>query len=179
MACIARQNARLDRENPARGSGGSAPPNAVRIMFKRILLATHGTPGARRAEALAADWAHASGAALVVLSIFNEDWKHMTGDDWLNTSATRNIFGDYVMAQVNAEMDRLTGRLRTDFAGLNVRYLRASGSIARVLAETAAHERADVIIMGAYQKKQAPGFRARFENKHLHPLLPCPVVVAP
>lgn len=148
-------------------------------MFKRILLATHGTPGAQKAETLAAQWARTSGAELVVLSIFNEDWKHMTGDDWLNTSTTRNKFGDYVMGQVNAEMDRLQERLEQVFQGLEVRYVRASGNIEQVLAETAEKEQADIVIMGAWQKKQAPGFKARFENRRLHPLLPCPAVVAP
>ncbi|WP_147820586.1 universal stress protein [Salidesulfovibrio onnuriiensis] len=148
-------------------------------MFKKILLATHGTPGAQKAERLAAQWAAQSGAELVVLSIFNEDWQHMTGDDWLNASATRNRFADYVMGEVNAEMDRLVERLDKNLAGLRPRYRRASGDIAAVLAETAEEEKADVVIMGAYQKKQAPGFKARFENKRLHPMLPCPLVVAP
>jgi hypothetical protein len=38
---------------------------------------------------------------------------------------------------------------------------------------------ADVVIMGAWQQEQAPGFKDRFENRRLHPQMPCPLVVAP
>lgn len=48
-----------------------------------------------------------------------------------------------------------------------------------MLAEAAAKVGADVVIMGAWQKNQAPGFKDRIENKHLHPQITCPLVVAP
>lgn len=148
-------------------------------MFKRILLATHGTPGAQKAEALAATLVRQNDAELIVLSIFNDDWKHMTGDDWLNTSTTRSRFADYVEEQVNGEMDLLEHRLRQQFEGIQVRFLRRSGVVEEVLCETATEVGADLLLMGAYQKKQAPGFKARFENRKLHPILPCPLLVAP
>ncbi|MEF2144533.1 MAG: universal stress protein [Desulfovibrionaceae bacterium] len=147
--------------------------------MKHILLATHGTPGAQKAEALAADWAKRYNARLTVLSIINEDWKHMTGDDWLNTSTTRNTFAEYVEGQIAGEIDRLWERLRERFAGLDPVFERRVGVPEQALADCARECGADVIVMGAYQKKQAPGWRARFENKKLHPLLACPVVVAP
>jgi nucleotide-binding universal stress UspA family protein len=148
-------------------------------MFKRILLATHGTPGARKAEALAADWARKTGAELAVVSIFNDDWKHMTGDDWLNTSTARMQFASYVEDQVNDEMDALEQRLREQFQGLNVRFMRRSGVVEDELCKAAEETGADIVVLGAYQKKQAPGFKARFENRQLHPQLPCPLLVAP
>ncbi len=58
--------------------------------MKHILLATHGTPGARKAEALARQWADNYGAKVTVLSIINEAWGDMTCDDWLNTSTNPN-----------------------------------------------------------------------------------------
>ncbi len=148
-------------------------------MFKRILLATHGTPGARKAETLAENWARQSGAELAVISIFNDDWKHMTGDDWLNTSTARMQFASYVEDQVNSEMDALEQRLREQFDGLELRFLRRSGVIENQLCKAAEEIGADIVVMGAYQKKQAPGFKARFENRQLHPQLPCPLLVAP
>ena len=148
-------------------------------MIRKILLATHGTPGARKAEQEALKWAKEYGAELHVLMIMNEDWKHMTGDDWLNTSTTRNKFGDYVTEQVNYEMDLLQERLEKELSDVDVTFIRRGGNIHTVLCDTASEIGADVIVIGAFQKKQAPGFKARFENKHLHPILPCPLVVAP
>lgn len=147
--------------------------------MKHILLATHGTPGAQKAEQLAARWARDYGAEVHILSIANEAWKDMTGDDWLNTSTTRNKFGDYVEGQINAEMDALQQRVAQVFDGLPVYWLRRAGKLEDVLARTAEEVGADVLIIGAWQKNQAPGFRDRVQNRHLHPQLPCPVVVAP
>ncbi|WP_018125617.1 universal stress protein [Desulfovibrio oxyclinae] len=148
-------------------------------MFKKILLATHGTPGARKAEALAADWAKRTGAELLVLSVANEAWKDMTCDDWLNTSTTRNTFGGYVEGQISAEVDRLHTRIREDMQDISPKFACVVGKPFEAIAEVAAETEADVLIIGARQKKQAPGFKDRVTAKDLHPLLPCPLVVAP
>ncbi|MDD4731702.1 MAG: universal stress protein [Desulfovibrio sp.] len=147
--------------------------------MRHILLATHGTPGAQKAEDLAAQWAREQGAHVTVLSIVNEDWKHMTGDDWLNTSKARNLFADYVEGQIEGEIKGLWERVARKLDGLEVEYVRRVGRPEDVLCQVAREQQADVIVMGAHQKKQAPGWRARFENKKLHPQLPCPMVVAP
>ncbi|BDQ37165.1 hypothetical protein SYK_15250 [Pseudodesulfovibrio nedwellii] len=147
--------------------------------MKHILLATHGTPGARKAEKLARQWADQYGAKVTVLSIINEAWGDMTCDDWLNTSTTRNVFGSYVASEIAKEIDTVWDRLRTDFDGVELDFLSKGGKLDNVLAEAAVKIEADVAIMGAWQKEQAPGFRDRFENKRLHPQMPCPLVVAP
>ncbi len=153
--------------------------NTKNFIMKRILLATHGTPGARKAEALARQWADQYEAQVTVLSIINEAWGDMTCDDWLNTSSTRNTFGSYVAIQITKEIGAVWTRIRKDFDGVEVEFLSKGGKLEDVLAEAAEKVDADVAIMGAWQKNQAPGFRDRFENKHLHPQMPCPLVVAP
>lgn len=147
--------------------------------MKHILLATHGTPGARKAEALAKAWADQYGARVTVLSIINEAWGDMTCDDWLNTSTTRNNFGSYVAGEIAKEIEGVWGRVREEFQGVEIDFLSKGGALEDVLAEAAEKVSADVAIMGAWQKTQAPGFKDRFENKRLHPQMPCPLVVAP
>lgn len=51
-----------------------------------ILLASHGTPGARAAERAAFDLCAADGR-LCHLVIVPDFWKGMLGDDWLNNAA--------------------------------------------------------------------------------------------
>jgi len=102
----------------------------------------------------------------------------MTGDDWLNTSATRNRFAQYVENEINSEIDKLWDRLKQKFSHLPTEYIRKVGKLEEVLAQVAQDVKADVAIIGAYQKKQAPGFKARLTNKDLHPLMPCPLVIA-
>lgn len=147
--------------------------------MKHILLATHGTPGARKAEALALSWAKQYGARVTVLSIINEGWGGMTCDDWLNTSTTRTTFHSYVAGQIAEEIELVWNRLRGEFEGVEIDFLSKGGKLDDVLAEAAEKVQPDVAIMGAWQQRQAPGFRDRFENKRLHPQMQCPLVVAP
>ena len=148
-------------------------------VMKHILLATHGTPGARKAETLAREWADKYGAKVTILSIINEAWGDMTCDDWLNTSTTRNNFGSYVAGEIAKEIDGVWTRIREDFDGVEIDFLSKGGKLEDVLAEACEKVNPDVAIMGAWQKNQAPGFRDRLENKRLHPQMPCPLVVAP
>jgi nucleotide-binding universal stress UspA family protein len=150
-----------------------------KFIMKHILLATHGTPGARKAEALAHQWAVQYGSKVTVLSIINEAWGDMTCDDWLNTSTTRNNFGSYVAGEIAREIEGVWSRIRDDFTGIDIDFLSKGGKLEEVLTEAAEKVDADVVIMGAWQKRQAPGFRDRFENKHLHPQMKRPLVVAP
>jgi nucleotide-binding universal stress UspA family protein len=147
--------------------------------MKHILLTTHGTPGARKAEVLAREWADRYGAKVTILSIINEAWGDMTCDDWLNTSTTRNTFGSYVAGEISREIGTLWDRLRQEFQGVDIDFLSQAGKLEEVLAEAAREVDADVVIMGAWQQEQAPGFKDRFENRRLHPQMPCPLVVAP
>jgi len=147
--------------------------------MKHILLATHGTPGAGKAEDLTSQWARQYGAKVTVLSIINEAWGDMTCDDWLNTSATRNRFRSYVASEIAMEIEAVWARIRKKFDGVKIDFLSESGKLEDVMANAAEKVGADVVIMGAWQKKQAPGFKDRFENKRLHPQMPCPLVVMP
>jgi hypothetical protein len=66
---------------------------------RAILLASHGTPGARAAEAAAFDLCAQEGRVhhLVVVPDF---WKGMLGDDWLNNAAV--LSGLDVMSRTNS-----------------------------------------------------------------------------
>ena len=87
----------------------------------KIILASHGTAGARAAEDVALALCAENGATLLHLLVvpdFWKDifvvpdfWKGMMGDDWLNNAVTRIRFGDYVENQLAGdaagEIDRL------------------------------------------------------------------------
>jgi len=147
--------------------------------MKHILLATHGTPGARKAEDLAKQWAKTYGAKVTVLSIINEAWGDMTCDDWLNTSTTRNRFGSYVAGEIASEIQKVWDRISDDMNGIETEFISESGTLDDALVAAAEKVNPDVVIMGTWQKVQAPGFKDRFQNKRLHPQMPCPLVVAP
>lgn len=149
-------------------------------MFKKILLATHGTDGAKKAEDFVLKYLQNSkDVTLYILSIINQDWQFMMGDDWLNTSATRNKFARYVESEINNEIDMLWKRLKEKFIYPQVEYIRRVGSLEEALKNTAREKEVDLIIIGSRQKKRSPGFKARFDYKKLQKDLPCPLMIIP
>lgn len=156
-------------------------------MFKNILLCTHGSAGAKAAEKYVFQklLSKSPEATVVVLTIIDKDWSVMTGDDWLNTSQTRNRFMDYVDEQLGREIEEDWDRIRATYTVPDtIRFMKIAGDIEETMAQAAEKLQSDVIIIGGYQKKpfrltsvkMSPGLAARISNEKLHPLLPCPLL---
>ena len=151
-------------------------------MFNHLLLCTHGTPGARRAENFFFNtlWPGFPEARATVLTVVNQDWNVMVGDDWLNSSATRNAFRNHVDRQLADEIEEDWQRLRdTHDLASRCGFKRIFGPVEATIVEVAQHLSCDLIVIGPYQQKQGKGFKHRLQNKVLHPLLHIPLMVAP
>lgn len=151
-------------------------------MYHHILLCTHGTPGAQHAE----KWVFEKllplcrGAKLSILTVINQDWSVMTGDDWLNSSATRNAFRRHIDDQLAEEIDADWRRIKRTYPqAQEAGFKRIFGPVEQTFAEAAHKWNCDLIVVGPFQKKQGKGFKARVHNKVLHPLLHVPLMVAP
>lgn len=156
-------------------------------MFERILLCTHGSAGAQKAEKYLFDRLLADNELtnVTILTIIDKDWSVMTGDDWLNTSTTRNTFFNYVDEQLGREIEEDWQRIRQSYhVPDHVRFMKVTGEIEATIAEVARKLDCDLIVMGGLQKKpfrltsvkMAPGLAARIANEKLHPVLPCPLM---
>ncbi|MEN8188690.1 MAG: universal stress protein [Thermodesulfobacteriota bacterium] len=155
-------------------------------MFNHILLCTHGTDGAKKAESLVFDQLARQGQVKVtVLTVLDEDWRLMTGDDWLNSSKTHTVFLDHVEEQVSEEISEEWQRIKKSFAIGDVTFVQRTGEIAETITATAKQLGCDLIVIGPYRKTKLltlhmeKGLRARMKNEVLHPLLPCPLLIAP
>ncbi|MEA3467808.1 MAG: universal stress protein [Thermodesulfobacteriota bacterium] len=157
-------------------------------MFNHVLLCTHGTDGARKAEAFIFEQLEADPHLKVtVLTVLDEDWREMTGDDWLNSSKTHTTFLDHVENQMNEEIAEEWQRIKKTYpAAEQVDFLQRTGSIAGTITKVAKELGCDLITIGPYGKKKkfsiyatGMGLKARMENQELHPLLPCPLLIAP
>ncbi len=158
------------------------------ILFNHILLCTHGTEGARKAEALIFKLLACDPALKVsVLTVLDEDWREMTGDDWLNSSKTHTDFLDHVEAQVTQEIAQDWQRIQETYpCASQAVFLQRTGSIEKTITKVAEKLGCDLIAMGPYHKSKGfftnrmeRGLRARLQNKTFHPLLPCPLLIAP
>ncbi len=74
------------------------------MKLKKIILASHATPGARAAEDAAFELCAESGASLYHLLVVPDFWKGMMGDDWLNNAGTQIIYGNYLENQLVQEV---------------------------------------------------------------------------
>jgi hypothetical protein len=159
-------------------------------MFTKILLCTHGSAGAQKAEEYV--FIHllpkSPSAGLTVLTIVDKDWSTMSSDDWLNTSTTRTQFKDYVDEQLAREIAEDWQRIKTTYPlAEQAKFIKVAGGIEETIAEVAGKLASELIVLGAFYKKPSrlfsvkmtPGLAATLSNEKLHPLLPCPLLTVP
>ncbi len=138
-------------------------------MDNRIILASHGTPGARAAEAAALAEAARLGADIAHLYVVPDFWRGMRGDDWLNNTITQQAFGGYIESELareaRAEISRLAQAARD--AGVKLASRAMFGSPADCLLRFATEEAAGLVIIGAPRRKGETGYSSRMKLEPL------------
>ncbi len=159
-------------------------------MFNNILLCTHGSDGAQKAEQFVFNKLIKENPDInvTVLTIIDKDWAEMSTDDWLNTSGTRTTFKDYVEEQLSREINKDWDRIKDKHSSSSdAKFIRVVGGIEETIIEVADKLKTDLIIIGPYQKKKSrlfsvkmtPGLAATIDVKKLHPNLSRPLLIAP
>lgn len=160
----------------------SAPTGAFFLMHppKRILLASHGTAGARAADAAALALC-AADAVLLHLTVVPDFWKGMMGDDWLNNASTRDVYARHVESELAREIREHQAVLRSEIGTRGVGYEAkvTLGKPAQCLIEYAAAVRPDLIVIGSPRPARAPGLRSRMQVEPLLRALRMPLLIVP
>lgn len=148
--------------------------------LKQVLLASHGTPGARAAErrAFALCGPHTTLHHLIVVPDF---WKGMMGDDWLNNAGTRDTYGRYVEAELEGEVRRHVASLQRQAAKRRIRYRPevVFGKPEKCLQERLARGRVDLVVLGAPRPKGKSGLRSSMVTEKLLRALNVPALIVP
>ena len=147
---------------------------------KRIVLASHGTPGARAADRTALSLCR-SGCALFHLVVVPDFWKGMMGDDWLNNVSTREVYAKYVEAELAREIDLHLQSLEQNIREKAIRYESkvVLGKPAECLIEYAERIKPDLVVIGSPRPKGSPGLRSRMNVEKLVVELKAPLLVVP
>lgn len=150
------------------------------VKPKHILLASHGTDGAREAEKLAYTFC-GPGVVLHHLVVVPEFWKGMQGDDWLNNASTRETFGRHLESQLEQEIQALFERVQreTDERHIEYRHEMIQGIPRDCLIQRASQGPADLIVLGSPRPKSSLGLRSRMLDEKLFSALRVPVIIAP
>jgi nucleotide-binding universal stress UspA family protein len=146
----------------------------------KLLLASHGTRGARAAERTALRFCKPGGTIhhLIVVPDF---WKGMMGDDWLNNAATRDTYGRYVESELAAEVQREVRRLDKEARRRRLRYVPevAYGKPADCLLERLRHGKFDLAVLGSPRPRTEPGLRSRMLTEEVLRTARIPLLVVP
>lgn len=150
------------------------------LKAKHVLLASHGTQGARAAEKLALSLC-GPGASLHHLIVVPDFWKGMMGDDWLNNAATREIYGNYVESQLENEVRAHIRRLRKLAAKRKIRYefKMVQGKPTDCLVARAAKGPVDIVVLGSRRPRGKAGYRSGIELDKLARGVRKPILIAP
>jgi nucleotide-binding universal stress UspA family protein len=150
------------------------------MMARRILLASHGTAGARAAESAAFALCVPEGRIhhLVVVPDF---WKGMLGDDWLNNAAVHVRFGRYVEGQLEREIVAHAETVEAEARrrGLGYACELRFGKPADCLLSVAGAGDFDLAVIGSPRPKGVGGLRSRMELEILARRLAMPLWIEP
>lgn len=145
-----------------------------------VLLASHGTAGARAAERAAFELIAPEGR-IHHLFVVPEFWQGMLGDDWLNNAAVHVRFGRYVENQLEREIAEYSAEVETEAKrrGLGYGVEVKLGKPAECLAAVAAAGEYDLVVIGAPRPRGIPGYRSRLAVEALVKALKAPLLVVP
>jgi hypothetical protein len=148
--------------------------------YSNILLASHGTAGARAAERAALALC-ARGARLSQLVVVPEFWKGMMGDDWLNNASTRDAYGRHVERQIEAEIAAEVERVRAQAAQLGLRFQSRTvlGKPAECLLACCLELMPELVVIGSPRPKGESGLNSRMQLDTLVRGLAAPLLVIP
>ncbi len=151
------------------------------MKFKKIILASHGTPGARAAEDVAFGMCRDFGASLHHLLVVPDFWKGMMGDDWLNNAVTQIRFGNYLENQLvqeaAGEIERLSERAKKDGIAYTDDVRLGKPALCLVTAcEAGGFGAAE---LGSPRPKGAEGYRSRMDLEFLARSLPAYLMIVP
>lgn len=155
--------------------------------YKSILLASHGTEGARAAEqevvrlVTANEQAHVNQSRVHQLVVVPDLWQGMTGDDWLNNGITRDRFTDYLEDTLEQEVKEHVEVTQALMQENNVPYSVEVqvGKPDEVLIAVVDKGKYDVVVMGSPRPKGKKGLRSRMKLETLAQVLSAPLIIVP
>jgi len=151
------------------------------VRIRSIVLASHGTAGARAAEQAAFELARREGATVAHLYVVPDFWAGMRGDDWLNNAATQEAFGDYLENELADEAQRVIQRLREEAAEAGIPLVSRAmfGDPTRCLLRICQAREPDLAILGTPRPRGVPGYRSRMKLETLVQSLSIPLMIVP
>lgn len=148
--------------------------------MNHILLASHGTEGARAAEKKVLEMCK-EGIRVTHLLVVPDFWKDMLGDDWLNNYSTRKRFEGYLEKELSDEVEGNIRRVQDMLAksGTAVTHKVVMGKPDRCLLDACKKTTFDLVVMGSPRPKGSTGLHSRMTTRHVVRQLKTPQFAVP
>lgn len=151
------------------------------MSTNNVLLASHGTDGAKAAEQMAIKLCE-KGARIHHLLVVPTLWEGMTGDDWLNNGSTRDRFRRYLESELEQEVAEHCERVSQQAKESEVTYSNevVVGEPDKCLLEASKKQNFDLIVMGSPRPKGVKGgLRSRMSTEPVTRSLKTPLLIVP
>jgi len=150
------------------------------MSTNNVLLASHGTDGAKAAEQMAIELCN-NGGTIHHLVVVPTLWQGMTGDDWLNNGSTRNTFRRYLESEIEQEVAEHCERISKHAKENNIEYTNEVivGEPDECLLNVSKKQDYDLVVMGAPRPKGVSGLRSRMSTDTVTRTITTPVLIAP
>lgn len=135
------------------------------MKIEKILLASHGTIGARAAEKTSLEIAKINNSSIDHLIVIPDFWKGMMGDDWLNNAITQYRFGNYVENQLLNDVFNEISRFKKNVKLYNIEYSYhiKLGKPTHCLINAIQKNKYNLVIIGSPRPKGIAGY-----NSHIN-----------
>jgi len=150
-----------------------------------ILLASHGTLGARAAEKLTYDlclkYKSSFEISLTHLYVIPEFWKNMLADDWLSNVSTHIQFENYLQNELKQEAEDNTKRIRFKLDSLKIdnQPIIKFGEPNKCLINTCLETNFDLVIIGSRRPKSMHGLSSIMNSEKLPQNIPAKLLQVP
>ncbi len=157
-------------------------PNSVikQKMFRKILIATHGTKGAKKAEQVALEIASQQSSELFAMYVINSNWSSLTGIEWLNASHTRMKFYSHIekdfylkAKQILEDINRLASQKQ-----VKINNIISVGIPEEAIIEECAKNHIDLLVLGSGVKGDRAEYKYTLQLKKIKNRVLCPILLA-
>lgn len=148
-------------------------------MFKKILIATHGTNGAKKAEELALEIACQNEAELFALYVINSNWSSLTGIEWLNASHTRMKFYRHLETELYKKAEKTLGDINNLAVkrGVKINNIISVGVPEDVLVDECLKNQIDLLVLGRKAKGERAEYKYSLQLKKIKNHVSCPILL--
>ncbi|HBV98366.1 MAG: universal stress protein [Peptococcaceae bacterium BICA1-7] len=151
-------------------------------MKGQILFITDGSPSAEEAGKIAIEMALSANIPLKAVFIFDEGWKHLLGDEWINTSSTRMTFFQWYEDGLMKHSDDILGGFHQKALdrGVNIEVEVKIGKTEKVMADlTNADNTILLFLPNPHSTAPAAAAGLRYSLNSLSKKIKCPIYVGP